>query len=91
MISNTKEKSTIAAKKKLLRFSNFLAKSNGKDRALAEDTEIISAGIAQAIFSIIDGERPYEDRKAIIDRVCANCLSFSEGNGQVVVMIMAMH
>jgi hypothetical protein len=73
-----------------MQFSEFLAKSNGKDRALAENTEVVSAGITQAIFSILDGDRPYEDRKATIDRVCANCLSFSEGGGRVVVMIMAV-
>jgi hypothetical protein len=91
MISNTKKTSTMAGKKKLLRFSEFVAKSNGNDRALAEDTEVISAGITQAIFTIIPGDKPYQERKAITDRVCANCLSFSEGGGQVVVMVMAMH
>jgi hypothetical protein len=80
----------MAGKKKLMRFSEFVARRSDKADLLAEGAEVIEAGIQQAIFSIVDGDKSYEERKAIIDRVCCNLLSFSEGGGQVVVMIMAV-
>jgi hypothetical protein len=77
--------------RKLTRFSEFVARRSGKDRAGLLAEEVIEGGsITAAMFTLIDGSAPYEDRKQTIDRAFSNCLSLSEGGQQVVVMAMAM-
>jgi hypothetical protein len=71
---------------KLVKFSDFVSKANGKDRAklMAEEMEHIEVDDPSLAFTaIIDGDSPYQDRKAVMDLFSEQCLEFSEGGGQV--------
>ena len=74
--------------RKLLRFNEFVARRSGKAGLLAE--EIIEADITEAMFTLIDGSAPYEDRKQTMDRVSSNCMAFSEGQGKVLLMAVVV-
>jgi hypothetical protein len=76
--------------RKLLRFKEFVARRSGKDRAGLLAEEIIEAAITEAMFTLIDGSAPYEDRKQTMDRVSSNCMAFSEGQGKVLLMAVVV-
>jgi hypothetical protein len=75
---------------RLMRFNEFVRRGSGKDRAGLLAEEIIEADITEAMFTLIDGSAPYEDRKQTMDRVCSNCMAFSEGQGKVLLMAVVV-
>ena len=84
---------------KLVRLSKFVAKANGKDRTrqlmsrsrLVEEGDDIEVDDTSSVFGvIINGDSPYQDRKAAMDLFYEQCLDFCEDGGRVFVTAVAV-
>ena len=83
---------------KVMRFSNFVAKANGKDqtrrlalrsKSVQEAEDIEADDTSLAFCAIIDGDSPYEDCKAAMDQFYQLCLDSCEDGGRVFVTAVA--
>lgn len=84
---------------KLMKFSNFVASANSKDRTgrlalrsrLVEEAEDIESEDTNSAFCVIlDGDSPYQDRKAVMDLFDKHCLESCEGGGRVFATAVAV-
>ena len=84
---------------KLMKFSDFVARTNGNNptRRLAlrskwvQEAEDIEADDTSSVFcAIIDGDSPYQERKAVMDLFCERCLDVCEGGGRVFATAVAV-
>ena len=83
---------------KLMKFSDFVARTNGnnptrrlalRSRLVREAEEIEADDTSSAFCAIIDGDRPYQDRKAVMDRFYQQCLNLCDSGGRVFVTAVA--
>ena len=83
---------------KVMRFSDFVARTNcnnptsrlaSRSRSVeeAEDTEVDDT--SSAFCAIIDGDSPYQDRKAVMDQFYQLCLDSCDSGGRVFVTAVA--
>ena len=84
---------------KVMRFSEFASKTNNDERArrlasrsrLVEETDDTEVDDTSSAFcAIIDGDSPYQDRKAVMDRFYQQCLNLCDSGGRVFVTAVAV-
>jgi hypothetical protein len=84
---------------KVMRFSNFVAKASGnnptrrlalRSKLVREAEDIEADDTSSAFCAIIDGDSPYQERKAVMDLFYQLCLDSCEGGGRVFATAVAV-
>ena len=82
---------------KLMKFNDFLVRTNGNNptRRLAFRSRLVEEAediedTSSAFCAIIDGDSPYQDRKAVMDRFYQQCLNLCDSGGRVFLTAVAV-